>query len=59
MTPSVPGTKPPCARGPTSSATTGSISGLKNRCAIKVGTMALPITTVTKIEYCSWLMEVR
>src|SRR5208283_2659450 len=34
-------------------------SGWKNHCAIKVGTTALPITTVTRIVYCSWVMMPR
>src|SRR6266568_3577723 len=37
-----------------------SASGLKvgwnHFCAISVGTTALPITAVTRIVYCSWLM---
>jgi hypothetical protein len=36
--------------------TVGSISGLNHAWAIIVGTMALPITTVTRIEYWYWLM---
>ena len=45
-----------CGPSPTSSATAGSMSGLKNVCAITFGTIALPITTVTRIEHCPWLM---
>ena len=42
--------------GSTVNSTAGSTRGLKNAWAIIVGTTALPITTVTRIEYWHWLI---
>ena len=54
--PDVPGGGFEFAGEPLWKATGGSISGLNQAWAIIVGTMALPITTVTRIEYWYWVM---
>ena len=42
--------------GPYASSSNGSKCGWNQICATSVGATALPITAVTRIVYCSWLM---